>query len=86
MGLVAAAKVKNGPVRALGPDTLYKDVEFITPIPKRGEALRGMPFSMVAEVTGKSFFWARTIKVPYLTKHEAEKLAGELKRHLEARP
>lgn len=85
VGLVAAAKVKNGPVRAPEPDTLYRDVEFITPIPKKGEALRGMPFGMVSEVTGKSFFWARTIKVPYLTKDEAENLAGDLKRHLEAR-
>ncbi|MGE0278977.1 MAG: hypothetical protein AB7R40_26590 [Nitrospiraceae bacterium] len=85
VGLVAAAKVKNGHVRAPEEETLYRDVEFITPIPRRGEALRGMPFGVVAEVTGKSFFWARTIKVPYLTKDEAENLAAELKRYLEAR-
>lgn len=84
VGLVAAAKVKNSPVRAPEPDTLCRDVEFITPTPRREEDLRGMPFGKVSEVTGKSFFWARTIKVPYLTKDEAEELATELGRYLEA--
>lgn len=84
VGLVAAAKVKNGPVRAPEADTLYRDVEFITPIPRKGDALKGMPFGKVSEVTGKSFFWARTIKVPYLTKTEAEELVRELRGYLEA--
>jgi len=37
-----------------------------------------MPFSKVSQVTGKSFFRARAIKVPYLTKEESEKLLEEL--------
>lgn len=85
VGLVAAAKVRKGPVRSPEPETLYRDVEFITPIPERGKEVVGMPFGMVSEITGKSFFWARTIKVPYLTKDEAENLAKELRVYLEAR-
>lgn len=85
VGLVAAAKVRNGPVRAPETGTLYRDVEFITPIPRRGTEVVGMPFGMASEVTGKNFFWARTIKVPYLSKDEAENLANELRKYLEER-
>jgi len=41
-----------------------------------------MPFWKVKEVLSKNFFWAKTIKVPYLTSDEAEKLISELKNHL----
>jgi hypothetical protein len=82
-GLVAAAKVRKGNIKAPDEETLYRDVEFLTSIPKKGETINAMPFGKVSEVTGKSFFWARTIKVPYLTKDEAENLAKELKQYLE---
>ena len=64
-------------VRGLGED-------FLTPVPARSGDLRAMPPSMVSEVTGRTFFWARTIKVPYLTAEEAERLARELRQYLEA--
>ena len=82
-GLVAAAKVKRSPIRAPDSETLYRDVEFITPIPERDKKLKAMPFGRVSEITGKSFYWARTIKVPYLSKDEAEHLAKELGQYLE---
>ena len=82
-GIVAAARVKNGDIKAPDEDTLYRDVDFLSPIPKKGETIRAMPFGKVSEITGKSFFWARTIKVPYLSKDEAENLAKELKAFLE---
>lgn len=82
-GLVAAARVKKGDIKAPDTDTLYRDVTFITPVPKKGEKIRAMPFRKVSEITGKSFFWARTIKVPYLSKEEAENLANELESYLE---
>jgi len=83
-GLVAAAKIKNSGIKSSSDgDTLYRDVEFITPIPKKGEPIKAMSFRKVSEITGKSFFWARTIKVPYLSKDEAENLANELNAYLE---
>lgn len=82
-GLVAAARIKKGSVKAPDDETLYRDVEFITPIPKRGQTIKAMPFGRVSEITGKSFFWARTIKVPYLSREEAENLVEELKVYLE---
>jgi len=82
-GLVAAAKVNKGDIKAPDSDTLYRDVTFITTIPKKGEKIKAMPFKKASEVTGKSFFWARTIKVPYLSKEEADNLAYELRKYLE---
>ncbi|KKO47751.1 hypothetical protein VT06_15370 [Arsukibacterium sp. MJ3] len=80
-GIIAAAKVK-GEVKAPDEYTLYRDVEFLTPRLSRGMPLKAMPFAKVAEFTEKSFYWARTIKVPYLNKSEALDLIGELKNYL----
>ena len=80
-GIVAAGKVK-GPIRVDDPETWYRDVEFLTPIPKRNREYEAMPFGRVSEITSKTFFWARTIKVPYLSKEEAEHLVKELNPYL----
>ncbi|MDC5855722.1 endonuclease NucS domain-containing protein [Vibrio europaeus] len=77
-GVVAAGKVKSKVYKPDG-DTWYREVDFLTPIPCRGDELALMSFSDVSEFLGKSFFWARTIKVPYLTKQEALDLVQELK-------
>jgi hypothetical protein len=82
-GLVAAGRVKRGSIKSPDNETFYRDVEFITPIPQKGQAINAMPFRKVSEITGMSFFWARTIKVPYLSRDEAEHLAKELKAYLE---
>ncbi|TXH95268.1 MAG: DUF91 domain-containing protein [Rheinheimera sp.] len=83
LGVVGAAKVRKGNVKAVGTEELYRDVEFITPVPKKGERIHAMPFGRVTEFTGKSFFWARTIKVPYLSKNEADQLLIELQKYLQ---
>ncbi|MCA9458346.1 MAG: hypothetical protein KC587_16890 [Nitrospira sp.] len=82
-GIVAAGRVKKGKIKSPDDQTLFRDVEFITPIPKKGQAIKAMPFGKVSEITGKNFFWARTIKVPYLSKDEAGNLAKELKIYLD---
>ena len=81
-GIVAAGKVKRGGVKKDGPDTLYQDIEFLTKVPIKNISLNAYPFSDVSTVTGKSFYWARTIKVPYLTIDESTKLLDELKKYL----
>ena len=83
-GLVAAGQVKKGSIKSPDDETLYREIEFLTSVPKKGETIRAMPFGKVSEITGKSFFWARTIKVPYLSKDEAESLVKELKVYLES--
>lgn len=81
-GIVAAARVKNGSIKSPDDETLYREVEFITPIPEKGQAITALPFGKVSEITGKNFFWARTIKAPYLSKDEAENLAQALQAYL----
>lgn len=81
-GIVAAAKVKRGSITEPNDYTYARGVEFLTPIPCRGNEIKAMSFKKVSEITGKSFYWARTIKVPYLTRSEAENLVGELKAFL----
>ncbi len=82
-GLVAAGRVKKGNIESPNEGTLYRDVEFLTPVPKKGQEIPAMPFRKVSEITGKSFFFARTIKVPYLSQDEAENLANKLRTCLE---
>ncbi len=84
LGVVAAAKVRKGNVKAVGTEELYRDVEFMTPVPQKGMHIPAMPFGRVTEFTGKSFFWARTIKVPYLSKNEADQLLIELQKYLQS--
>lgn len=81
-GIVAAAEV-IGPAKDDGADERYRDVKFLTPVPNKEVGIENfMPFSQVSTVLDKTFFWARTIKVPYLTGEEALQLLGELKKVL----
>ncbi len=78
VGVVAAAEVTGAP-RPEGDDEEYRDVRFLTPVPTRGEGIqRAMTAAQVSQLTGRTFFWARTIKVPYLDRNEAQKLLTEL--------
>lgn len=79
VGVVAAAEVV-GSAKDEGPDERYRDVKFLTPVPTKDAGItKYMPFSQVSKVTGKSFFWARTIKVPYLSREEANVLLADLR-------
>jgi len=78
VGIIAAAKVTQGDVKAPDDETQYRDVEFLTPVPKRGETLKALSFSEVSSTLDRGFYWARTIKVPYLDMQETEKLLGVL--------
>ncbi len=84
-GSVAAAEVL-GPVRSITEEEEeYRDVRFLTPVPdKLDKDIRAMPFSEVSKITGRTFFWAKTIKVPYLDRDEANKLVAELNNYLKS--
>lgn len=89
-GLVAAARVTGREVKSdtyHGTAECYLDVEFLAPTPTQGDPVsRAVSFPRVGEITGKSFFWARILKVPYLTPDEADRLLVELKKALEGAP
>lgn len=77
-GLIGAGEV-IGPTKEDGPHEKYHDVRFLTAVPNReGGIQKAMPFSDVSAITGKSFFWARTLKVPYLSRDEANDLLEAL--------
>ena len=82
-GLVAAGRVKGNIVSLDDENVKYRDVEFLTPVPKKGQEIPAMPFRKVSEITGKRFFWAAALKKPYLSKDEAENLTNELRTYLE---
>jgi hypothetical protein len=82
-GVVAAAEVSEGRVRQEGSDEQYRDVRLLTTAPNRQEKLtRFMTAADVAKAAGRNFFWARTIKVPYLDRAEALHLVEELQKAL----
>jgi hypothetical protein len=84
VGLVAAGEVR-GPVRQDGDEEQYREVRFVTPVPKRqGGLIKFMRASEITKITGRNFFWARTIKVPYLDREQAQKLTTELNKVLSA--
>jgi hypothetical protein len=85
-GVVAAAEVLVGPVKREGEDEQYRDVRFLTSVPTRGAKISAVPPAQVSQVTGKTFFWARTIKVPYLDQAESQRLLAEVKRVLDSEP
>jgi len=73
-GIVAAGRVKSD-VKS-DPDVrgaLYRDLEWLTQKPTR-EAYRAMSSTVIKNILGHNFFWAKTIKIPYLGKKETEKL------------
>ena len=85
-GIVAAAEVTGAVKNIPENDEQYRDVRFLTPVPeKENDPIVAMPFSEVSKITGRSFFWARTIKVPYLNRDEAMNLVKELNDYLKTR-
>lgn len=83
-GLVAAAEVtSNRKIDVDDDEEWYRDVKFLTHKPNRNEGIiRYMSFADITKATGKSFYWARTIKVPYLSREESQLLLTELKKIL----
>lgn len=80
-GIVAAGRVVGGRhvVKHEDYDEWYRDVEFLTPVPTRDQGVqRAMSPGQIREATDKSFFWARTIKVPYLDTDESGALLDSL--------
>ena len=85
LGVVAAATITGG-VLEDSDDTVhgypikYRDVEFMTPVdlPTCDSDLRAMPAGKVQEIMDQNFYWAKTLKVPYLSVEKAEFLVENL--------
>jgi hypothetical protein len=59
-------------------ESWFRKVDFKTPIPENHSDMKAMPAGRIRKVLGKNFFWAKTVKVPYLDKDESEKLLNAL--------
>lgn len=81
VGIVAAAEVR-GPTRGVPGDEEYHDVRFLTQVPTRAEGIahaRSLSFRQVSQLLGRQFYWASTVKVPYLSLEEANRLLDALR-------
>lgn len=82
-GIIAAGRVKKGKVKEdKREDALYRNIEFLTPLPAKGSdghPERAMPFAQVSQIVNRKFFHAATVKKPYMSQHEADILVEALK-------
>ena len=81
-GIVAAGEVKSNVKEDTSADAMYRDLRWLTPKPTRGNVLKVMPVPQIKQVTGRNFWWAKTMKAPFLNKDEAAHLLEELKKVL----
>ncbi len=82
VGIIGAAKVKSKS-KANGNYERFVEVEFLTKKPIKEQGIKkSLSFSEVREILGKNFYWARTIKVPYLSKEESDLLLQHLKERI----
>ena len=80
VGLIVAAKVIGPPKFEVDSNEGYRKVKFLTPVPSRNNGIqRMMTAERVSQVTGRTFFWARTMKVSYRDRKDAQILLDKLK-------
>ena len=63
-------------------DAMFSKLKWLTAVPKRSDTLKYMPVSQIKKVTGRNFWWAKTLKYPYLDREESNNLLEELKKVL----
>lgn len=81
-GIVAAGQVKSDVKEDTASDAMFRDLKWLTAKPAKDVTLKFMPVSQIKQVTGRNFWWAKTMKAPFLNKEEAAHLLGELKKVL----
>lgn len=81
-GIVAAGEVRTEAQPDESADAEYCAVKWLTPVPKQGEPLKALPASRIKEVMGFNFWWAKTMKPPFLDKSESEKLLAAVNEEL----
>jgi hypothetical protein len=69
-GIVAAGEVKSGVKADPSADAMYRDLKWLTAIPRKGSALKAMPVSEIKKITERNFWWAKTMKPPFLKPSE----------------
>ncbi len=78
-GIVAAGEVKSDVKDDAPADAMYRDLKWLTPKPTKGKPLKFMSVAQIKQLTGRNFYWAKTMKPPFLNKEDAAHLLGKLK-------
>lgn len=79
-GIVAAGEATSS-TKGEYDEERYVEIKWLTKIPSKDEGIKKyLPFSDVTKLLGHGFFWARTLKTPYLSAEESTLLFNELKR------
>jgi hypothetical protein len=74
IGIIAACQIKS-PVKQKNEWTLYREAIFLTQKPtKKNGIKKSIRAGDIKKILNRNFYWARTVKTPYLTKDETEKL------------
>lgn len=81
-GIVAVGEVKSDVKEDKGWDALYRDLKWLTVTPKKGHSLRAMSAAEIKAVMGFNFWWAKTMKPPFLNKEESATLLEAVKNKL----
>ncbi|UOG91905.1 MAG: hypothetical protein L3K52_17220 [Candidatus Thiothrix sulfatifontis] len=77
-GIIAAGKVTDKKTNKGNGTSYKKEVVFLTAIPKTSEIKSHVSIKKIREITGRNFFWARTLKVPYLSSDETNNLLEKI--------
>jgi hypothetical protein len=82
-GIVAAGEVKGDVKEDVIQDALYRDLKWLTSIPKKpkvGEPVfNALSAAEIKKTMGFNFWWAKTMKAPFLNMQQSEKLLKKLK-------
>lgn len=80
-GVIGAGIIKTSTVgEVLARDELYHTVDLLTPVIRDEKEIRCISASELCNMLGKNFYFASTIKSPYLSAAEAELVIEELKK------
>jgi hypothetical protein len=78
-GVVAAGEVKSDVKEDKSWDALYRDLKWLTAKPTKDAPLKALSASGIKKVMGFNFWWAKTMKPPFLNKEESAKLLEALR-------
>ena len=79
-GIVAAGEVKSDVKEDKKMDALYRDLKWLTVIPKKDdEAFKSFSAAEIKILMGFNFWWAKTMKPPFLNKEQSAILLEKLK-------
>ena len=80
-GVIGAGIIKTSIVSGdISKDELYRTVELLTPAIKQESDIRYISASELCHLLGKNFYFASTIKSPYLSAEESQIVIEELKK------